>query len=245
MRQVPVNYIIIGRGRLASHLANYLKLADVPYTSWARDQEPQELKKQSLTATRILLAINDDAIVPFIKEHNLPTDKTIHFSGTLSTKLAIRLHPLMTFTRDMYSLSDYKKIPFVGEEDQPPLSVLIPELSNPYYSIPKNSEDLYHALCVISGNGTVVLWQAVFKAFEEKLKLPKEVLLPYLERVSRNLIQDSDRALTGPWVREDIKTIEKNQKSLSGTDLQLLYLSLFNTFNSPRADSAGELRSSL
>lgn len=239
MRQVPGKYLIIGRGRLASHLANYFALADIPFAIWTRDQSFEFLKQLAENSERILLAIKDSAIESFVQQHRLPVDKVVHFSGTLSTPLAVRLHPLMTFTKDMYTLEDYQKIPFIGEMGQPTLSSLIPELNNPFFTIAKGQQDLYHALCVLSGNGTVVLWQAVINAFSEQLQLPKEVLLPYLERVALNLKHDASSALTGPWVRSDGATISKNQNALSATPLLHLYNSLLNSYQSfpaPRAE---------
>jgi hypothetical protein len=79
------------------------------------------------------------------------------------------------------------------------------------------------------------------------LNLPKEILLPYLERVSQNIHVDVATALTGPWIRGDIKTIERNQNALAGTPLRALYSAMFNTFLSTqpaRQTPASELRSS-
>jgi 2-dehydropantoate 2-reductase len=243
MRQVPTGYLIIGRGRLATHLSHYFQLLSIPHQIWTRENTLEELSEWSQNAPRILLAIKDDAIESFISKHHLPREKTIHFSGTLSLSTAIRLHPLMTFTKEMYSLADYLKIPFIGEEGSLALQQLIPELSNPYYEIPKSNQDLYHSLCVLAGNGTIVLWQEIFKSFETQLKLPKEVLLPYLEQVCKNLQNNPDGALTGPWVRDDIATITKNKKALEHTTYLPLYLSLLNVYQSHHPQSVDSARS--
>jgi len=245
MRQVPGKYLIIGSGRLALHLATYFQLLKIPFVTWSRAQSPTELAALIDPAPRVLLAIKDDAIETFIEENELPSEKTIHFSGALSTPLAIRLHPLMTFATTPYALSDYLKIPFVGETGAPSLQTLIPELANPYFAIPKNSEDLYHALCVLGGNGTIVLWQQVFKMFQERLRLPAEVLQPYLARVCQNLAANPQGALTGPWVRGDLETISKNQNALKNTPYLNLYSSLLSTYQATRVPRAPEQRSTL
>ena len=245
MKQVPGKYLIIGSGRLALHLATYFQLLKIPFVTWNRSHAAGELSALTALAPRILLAIKDDAIESFIKEHALPAEKTIHFSGALSTPRAIRLHPLMTFATTPYALADYVKIPFVGERGAPPLRALIPELGNPYFAIEKDSEDLYHALCVLGGNGTVVLWQQVFKMFEERLGLPAEVLKPYLVRVCQNLAAAPHKALTGPWVRGDLATISKNQNALKSTPYLNLYSSLLSTYQATRDRGADDIRSPL
>jgi len=243
MRQVPRKYLIIGHGRLASHLANYFQLLEIPYVIWSRSDSKEALLDLIPHAKKILIAIKDDAIEGFINEHQLPHDKTIHFSGSLSTPLATRLHPLMTFTNSMYSLNEYQNIPFVGEINSPPLSQMIPEFENPYYVISSEQASLYHALCVLAGNGTIVLWQSIFKSFEKELHLPKEVLVPYLLQITKNLVDHPETALTGPWVRNDQLTISKNQKSLAGTPLSSAYLSLLNQYQSSRPQGGPSIRS--
>lgn len=226
-RQVPVQktYLIIGRGRLATHLARYFDLIDIPYKKWSRSESPEALRSLLAMSDLYLLAIKDSAIEPFAREWNLAPEKTLHFSGALTTPLAQRLHPLMSFAENTYSLEDYQKIAFVSETGRPGLSDLIPELTNPNYSLPADKFDLYHALCVLSGNGTVVLWQEIFRNFSMQLGLPPEILIPYMERIFQNLKNNPDTALTGPWIRRDLDTIQKNKTALEKDFLYDLYQS--------------------
>lgn len=230
MRQVPATYLIIGNGRLASHLSHYFNLLHIPYKKWQRGQNLEDLKIAHASTQQTLLAITDSAISSFIEAHQLSPSKCIHFSGALSTPLATRLHPLMTFAPSLYDLETYKKIPFVGEYGSKTLADLLPELSNPSFSLPQNNGDLYHALCVLAGNGTTVLWQNVTKQFVEQLGLPAAALHPYMEQICKNLLTNSDSALTGPWARNDLATIQKNQEALKNTPYLNLYLSLMNTY---------------
>lgn len=231
MRQVPPNsnsYLIVGRGRLALNFAFYFKNLNIPYSTWHRDLGTETLKVFLKTHSRILLAITDGAIESFAKEHQLPPAQTIHFSGALVTPLAHKLHPLMTFTRQPLALETWESIPFIGTQGAPPLSELMPELKNPFWQIPQELSALYHSLCVLSGNGTTVLWQNAFEQFENKLGLPREVLHHYLQQICSNLIENSHNALTGPWARNDAKTIENNLTSLEGQNLYDVYSSLKN-----------------
>lgn len=232
-RQVPTNcYLIIGRGRLATHWAAYFNLKNIPYLQWSRVDSSEDLQRFAKISQRILLAISDDAIEAFVSRHQLPIDKTIHFSGALSTPMAFQQHPLMTFSNEIYDLETYESISFVSPHGSPMLKALIPELSNKHYFIPEGRESFYHALCVLSGNGTTLLWQKTLEQFENTLGLPREVVWPYLEQIVFNLQKDYPTALTGPWARNDQRTIFKNQQALHNTPLADLYRSLLSLKNS-------------
>jgi 2-dehydropantoate 2-reductase len=231
-RQVPANYyLIIGRGRLATHLAHYFHLKNISFLQWSRLDSTQDLEKFVALSKRIFVAISDDAIENFIITHQLPLDKTIHFSGALTTSLALQLHPLMTFSPDLYDLATYEAFCFVSPQGSPGLYELIPELQNPHYFIPAGHEAFYHALCVLSGNGTTLLWQNVLEQFQKNLSIPPSALWPYLEQIVFNLQKNPYNALTGPWVRHDQKTIQKNEKALQSSSLSSLYRSLTETYN--------------
>ncbi len=239
-RQVPTNYyLLIGRGRLATHFAAYFEIKNIPFLQWSRVDSPDDLKKFSLLSKRIFLAISDDAIEPFITTHQLPPEKTVHFSGALSTPLAYQLHPLMTFSKEPYEKETYESMAFVSATSafpnhSPTLSELIPELSNKHYFIPEGREAFYHALCVLSGNGTTLLWQAAIEHFQKTLGLPAEAVWPYLEQIIFNLQKNPATALTGPWARDDRKTILKNERALQSTALGSLYQSFQGVFHEDR-----------
>jgi predicted short-subunit dehydrogenase-like oxidoreductase (DUF2520 family) len=101
-------------------------------------------------------------------------------------------------------------------------------LKNPHFFISSEKKSLYHALCVMSGNFTTMLWQNTFTAFEEKLDLPKEILFSYLQHTTQNLIESPNQALTGPISRGDTKTILSNLESLQNTPEQSLYYAFLN-----------------
>ena len=239
-RQVPTYYyLLIGRGRLATHLAAYFKFKNIPFLQWSRVDSLDDLKKFILLSKRIFLAISDDAIEPFITAHQLPRDKAIHFSGALSTPLAHQLHPLMTFAKDLYDPETYESMAFVSAASAfpntaPTLKDLIPELSNKHYFIPEGREAFYHALCVLSGNGTTLLWQAAIEHFQKTLDLPAEAVWPYLEQIIFNLQKNPTTALTGPWARNDRKTILKNEHALQSTALGSLYHSFQGVYHEDR-----------
>ncbi len=221
-------YGIVGDGLLATHLIHYFDLEEILYTRWSRKRDSLSPNEILHECNIILLAISDDSLKDFISNHFALEDKTlIHFSGTLSISGTISLHPLMTFSKRLYTLKEYRKIPFVGEKGNSSFKVIFPMLTNSYYEISSEKKTLYHALCVISGNFTTLLWQKTITDFESELGLPNEILTPYLENICQNLIIDPLNSLTGPIKRGDKKTINKNIKALKSPIWKKIY-SLFN-----------------
>jgi len=217
MRQVPSQpqYAIIGDGRVARHFCHYLSLLDIPYLQWSRSCGAKLAEIVGPCPT-VFLLISDAAIEPFIQQQDCLAYKScVHFSGSLVTDFAVGAHPLMTFGVDLYSLSEYQKIPWIIESESPSFSELFPGLSNPHFVIDKDQKAYYHALCVMSNNFTTLLWQKFFNSMYKEFDIPKEHLIPILQRSMSNIIDDHEAALTGPLMRGDQVTINENLAALS------------------------------
>lgn len=209
-------YGLIGRGRLARHLAHYLALEGCAVTTWHRglDTDPAT----TLAGTEaVLLAISDDAITAFARQHPELGDRTlVHFSGSLVVSGMVGLHPLMTFGPELYDLNTYRAIPFIGERGGAAFSDIFPDLVNPHHELDPADKPLYHALCVLSGNFTTLLWTKAMADFGSKLGLPAETLRPFLERTGINTIDAGPAALTGSLARGDRGTIARDLAALDG-----------------------------
>lgn len=219
MRQVPFG--IIGDGRAARHMAQYLTLLGISFRQWSRraSSGTRVSPARALGGCRtLLILIQDAAIEPFLLEQgelSASADFVVHFSGSLSTPLALGAHPLMTFGPALYALETYRSIPFVHD----PLlefAAAFPELLNPRHAIPVADKALYHAFCVLSGNFTALLWSKFFREIRTRWGIPAEAAWPYLRKVSENLLTDPALALTGPLARGDWATIERNLDALAG-----------------------------
>lgn len=234
MGQVPAfsqsfsHYLVLGDGRVARHAALYLKLLELPFLTWTRNDGPEALLQRAQSASHVLVLLSDRAIVPFLRENSelIRAGKTcVHFSGSLTTELAAGAHPLMTFTEKPYSLDEYRRIPFVIEKGRGAFTSLLPGLPNASFEIEPGSKPLYHALCVMAGNFTVLLWEKTFATFAKRFGLPKAVLIPYLERIAKNLAESKpqESVLTGPLARGDRETIEANLGSLANDPFADVY----------------------
>lgn len=223
MRQVP-EYLIIGNGRVAKHFRHYFSLLNLPFLAWHRQESQEKLQESQKLATHILLLIKDDHIPAFVSQHLSASNATIiHFSGSLVTDLAYGAHPLMTFGHDLYSLEKYQAIPFIIDDDAPAFENLLPGLSNKHARLEKTLKPKYHALSVMSGNFSCLLWQKFLMTLQQEFNLSPEFAYPYLLQQAENLTQDFKSALTGPLVRDDVATIEKNIAALESDPFQALY----------------------
>lgn len=223
MRQVP-SYLIIGNGRVACHFSYYLDILNVDYHQWDRSQPLSELQTRLAQVTHVLILISDDAIESFIAAHlSSSTAKLIHFSGSLVTVAAHGAHPLMTFGHDLYAEAEYRSIPFIIDADAPSFEELLPGLPNQQVRLSSGQKAKYHALCVLGGNFSCLLWQKCLSEFENKLNIPASAVHPYMQRQIKNLMTDYQTALTGPLIRNDMKTMNNNLQSLADDPFQKVY----------------------
>jgi predicted short-subunit dehydrogenase-like oxidoreductase (DUF2520 family) len=216
-------YGLIGRGRVATHLAHYLELEEQSFSIWNRgmDRPPAEVVGN---ADVLLLAISDDALEPFLADHpELVGVAAVHFSGSLVLDAAHGLHPLMTFGPELYELETYRSIPFIEEREGLGFREAFPALRNPSWAIDREHKPLYHALCVLAGNFTTLLWSKAFDDFENRLGLPRQALLPYLARTIDNTSRAGRTALTGPLARGDATTVARDLRALGGDPFEGVY----------------------
>jgi predicted short-subunit dehydrogenase-like oxidoreductase (DUF2520 family) len=187
----------------------------MPFSTWSRKFETSDsdLKQKASAATHILLLISDSAIADFVSAHSFLKEKLlIHFSGALEIPGVVGAHPLMTFGPDFYTLAEYQKIPFVLTS-QHAFAEVLPGLPNRSFKIAVGEKAYYHALCVMSGNFTTLLWQKMREGLTS-LHLPAEIADPYLEQVTKNILATPQLALTGPLARRDHLTMDKNLQAL-------------------------------
>ena len=238
MRQVPIKsktpYLIIGNGKLAKHLTHYFQLLDINFLTWSR-QSLENLTNLISLSNKIIILINDVEIEKFISKHRAGFEEKIwiHCSGSLTIPFAIGVHPLMTFTNELYDIETYKQIPFVTEKGKKKFNQLFPELSNPAFQIKSELKPFYHAWCVMSGNFTTIIWQNFFEVLELRFGINRKNAFPYLNAITRNLLLNKS-SLTGPLQRNDKKVIEKNMLALKNDPFADVYKSFVKSYKKSR-----------
>lgn len=226
MRQVPTTYAVIGNGRMARHIIYYFSQLNISVQHWHR-RMPQNLTAVIADVSHVLLLISDSQIDAFIEQHPELLQKClIHFSGALVSQYAHTAHPLMTFSQQLYPAEFYATIPFILEAEGPSFNELFPQLSNPNFTISRDKKAYYHALCVMANNFTTLLWQKIFSEFSNEFSFPSEVAMPLMQQTVKNLMLSYKDALTGPLVRNDQLTIQKNLQALQHDN----YLTIYQAF---------------
>ena len=121
-------------------------------------------------------------------------------------------------------MATYERIPFVGEKGRIGFSDVFPSLPNPYYGISADDRLLYHTLCTMAGNFSMLLWDKLFQTFEQELNLPRHVAFPYLKQVTANMV-DATTTIphTGPLARGDVDTIAQHLRTLDGDPYRPVY----------------------
>lgn len=227
MRQVPVLAApigIVGDGRVARHFLHYFSLQGLSVCTWSRRAPAAGPIEALASCSTVLLLIRDAEIVPFIDAWPALWDKRlVHCSGSLVTRAAEAAHPLMTFGHDLYALATYRSIPFILDSGGTPFDQLLPGLPNPSFTIPAADRPYYHALCVMAGNFSTLLWLKLFDELQSRFGIPASAAHPYLTQTTANLLTDASRALTGPFSRGDAETIGANMKALEGDAFHAVY----------------------
>jgi hypothetical protein len=219
---------------MAKHLKHWFKLQNSSITllTWNRNQDISKLQSFLQTKPLVWLAISDSSLVEFY-ESNLAKCglATVHFSGALHDTRMMSAHPLMSFPDKLFEDSFYQEIHFVISNCES-LQQALPGFENNFSSVSIEHKALYHALCVIAGNFPQLLWNEVFKE-AHKLKIPEHAFEIYIKKITENFIDLKSGALTGPLVRKDKVTIQKNIQSLAESlKLQNIYRTFAKEFES-------------
>lgn len=225
------SYLIIGQGRLATHLKFFFQSNNIRVLNWHyKSHNLSQLSELHNSTAYTLLCIPDSKIENFITDNNLEKEKCVHFSGALNIPGTLQFHPLMTFSKDLVPLDFYSKFSYVGIRGQLSLKAVFPFLTNPYFEIEASQKAKYHALCVLAGNFTNLLWQKALTDFKA-MNVPATAVLPYMTQIFDNIKKVETNTLTGPLARRDVNTIQKNLDSLSQDPYFEVYKSFVNAYD--------------
>lgn len=224
--------LLVGSGRLALHLQHWNTLIPKPnkIISWNRSQTVEALQQLILEADLVWLAISDSSLVSFYEKYFLESGKKIiHFSGALYDPRMSSAHPMMSFPNSVLPDATYQVIGFAiqGADN---LQELMPGFSNSFFQVSAVDKPFYHALCVIAGNFPQILWNEVAKQLPD-LKIPESSYHTYISQVLNNYLALKEKSLTGPLVRQDEITLQKNEDALiDHPQLQNIYQAFTKEF---------------
>jgi predicted short-subunit dehydrogenase-like oxidoreductase (DUF2520 family) len=224
--------LLIGRGRAALHLDHYFKSLGLVTSLW-HYSEPVSKLVHSVSAARSIFFLVPDKQIPLVLEahREILTTKAgslFHCSGALTHPEIRTLHPLMTFPKALFPSEFYPKIAFTTTQAFG-WHEIDSKIANPLIHISEDQQALYHAQCVLAANMTHLLW-INFSHEMQRLGFTPAHLAPYLDRISKNYMSLGSEALTGPLVRQDEQTLEKNLKALEGDPFHEVYSSFVTAY---------------
>lgn len=224
--------LIIGSGRLAKHLHYWNSLQAKPnhIIKWNRSENPGLLSEFLQQADLVWLAISDSALQTFFENHLLASAKpVVHFSGAFSDNRMKCAHPLMSFPNELLPDATYMATWFaISETDT--LNEMLPGFSNASFAVSAKMKPLYHALCVVAGNFPQLLWNEVDYS-RKQLNIPEAAFSIYLQQTLDNFLNLKSKALTGPLIRHDQNTMDKNRTALVNTKLHSIYAAFMKEFS--------------
>ncbi|MEZ4814236.1 MAG: DUF2520 domain-containing protein [Bdellovibrionota bacterium] len=215
---------------MATQFLRALVALNIPHSQWHRTEETSNLITKTQKATRVVLLIPDKAIHSFVDDHSeLLKNKTlIHFSATLNDSRILGFHPLGMFNKDQKI--NFEEIQFHGPHPESLFREALPFLKNSYKELSPQEMQLYHALCVVGGNFSAILWNAFFKEMK-KLGVSNSAAQSYFKLFTQNVVANPSTSVTGPLARNDTPTLEKNIAALKACpELQSIYKAFVETF---------------
>jgi predicted short-subunit dehydrogenase-like oxidoreductase (DUF2520 family) len=228
----PFILLLVGQGKLATHVAHYLSQKKIQFFHWHRSREISSPEFQTFAerASLAWILVVDRAIHEVAQQIKTlaPDLPLIHSSAATDVEGVLTLHPLQTFGPTLYPLKTYENTPFVlMREEWEGASGLKTQIKdnfkNPLIEIPKSKRGLYHAYCVMMANFPQMLWDEVMKESNFNLHQSTPMFEPILRQATENFIEHGSLALTGPLVRGDRATLSRHQDALSGSKLLGIY----------------------
>lgn len=216
---------------MATQFRRALDSLQVPYSLWLRSEGAFTLGGKTQKAKRVLLLVPDKMISPFVEDHApfLRNKTLIHFSATHRDPRILGFHPLGTFNREQEI--SFEQVYFHGVHPESLFREALPFLKNHYTQMTEQQMQSYHALCVVGANFSAILWNAFFKEMKN-LGVSDAAMKTYFRMFAENVARNPSSAITGPLVRNDQATIEKNLSALENKkELQAIYKAFVQIFS--------------
>ncbi len=182
----------------------------------------------------LFLTVNDDSITDVVKELiklNIKNKILIHTSGILSSDIfnelnndnyCYSIHPIYAFNDKYESYKNLDNIYFTIEGNPK----YIDELSKLFKNvkvIDKKNKEKYHLAASIISNMVCSVINVGERLYKEIGIDDKDIYNPLIiNNVNNILTSGSNKALTGPIIRNDYNTVQKHISNLNGNDL-LIY----------------------
>ncbi|MBK8792300.1 MAG: DUF2520 domain-containing protein [Holophaga sp.] len=197
-RSMGIEFSILGRGRAGRSLA----------AAWgsrvallAHDARPEGL---------VLLAVPDGAVGALAQAF---PGRCAHLSGSLDIPGVPSAHPLTSFDGQARNWAG-TPLGLTGVVPKEIHAAFV-DLGFLPFELPSHLKPLYHACAVMSSGHAATLWLGAEKLLQDGgVPLPGRGLLSLAEATLRNLAEHGAEGRTGPFVRNDLDTIERDAAAL-------------------------------
>ncbi|RPD98756.1 DUF2520 domain-containing protein [Aureibaculum marinum] len=236
-----ISAILLGTGNVANHLIDtFLQSKDVDLVQvYGRNSANLKLIRDKVCTTSeinqlknadvYIIAISDDAIQEFSSQITIKNKLIVHTSGSVSMD-ALSFHknrgvfyPLQTFTKN--KPVNFKEIPICLEtnrsENYKLLEQLAKSISNHVYNIDSNQRKYIHLAAVFTNNFVNYMYKIGNDICTEN-NIPFKILYPLILETAKKIKNNNPANIqTGPAVRNDTKTIEKQINLLNNQQQQI------------------------
>ena len=187
---------VLGRGKAGRALAAALGAPNLSH-----DAEPDGL---------VLLAVPDRAIETVGRRF---AGRCAHLSGSLNLDAIPAAHPLVSFDG---TAKDWTGVPLaVTGPVPPPIVDALAGLGFVPFDLEPAQKALYHSAAVLTSGHAATLWLGAEHLLRQAgVQLPGEGLLPLARATLDNIERLGAAGRTGPFVRGDQKTIERDAEAL-------------------------------
>ena len=205
--------------------------------------------RAAAAAEVVFLCLPDDALAPQVRKlASTRSDwkgKTVfHTSGLLAADvlaplkakgaLTASFHPAQTFPRKDVAPGSFRGVAFVLEGDAAAVDLgrrIARRLGGKVLALQPKHKALYHAACHLASGGMISLLDAAAVLLQKAgfdSQQTADILFPLTERTLQNVKNiGSRKALTGPVIRGDIRTVQAHLAALvSEPGIRNLYTGL-------------------
>ncbi len=247
------NILIIGYGKLGSHLYYVLKNAGKGYAvSVVKNRKALagNISKLIDNADIIFICVQDSKIheaVSLIESAKvtLKGKYIFHTSGALTSNelsplskkgaLTASFHPVQTFERKALKYNNRFNSIYIALEGNKTAvrkaALLARKIKALSFTIKKENKVYHHICCVMASNYLTVLNSKIEEAGSKKIQINGfnklkffNIYMPLAQQTLRNISTSGPKAaLTGPIERNDVSTLESHLEALSIVGKDILY----------------------
>lgn len=213
--------VLIGNSKSSVNLSSYLKSIRInhriiPYRKSKFQKD--KIKKAEV----IFILTKDDEIEKFYNKNKdiLISKKLFHFSGAVTHKHIISIHPVFSFSKKTISKEEFEKIIF-SSENPGYIKKNLKWFKNKVIKINPQEKAYYHSLLSVYFNFPLIIIRELSDRITRKFNISKNYLkYSFIKNFERYIKTDE---ITGPIERNDKKTIKKHMKSLKNKRILSLY----------------------